>query len=93
MAKGAAPQYFWAIVGDNKTAEPVLVRDDKAYTIGCPDPFNLAVADPAVRLIPKERDSLKPMEIPRKPETVRRSDAARQAAFERNRWHGYMKKD
>lgn len=48
-------EFYWAIIGD-ANPEPVAVsvgEDGKrlAYTIGCPDPFELDVPEPNIELV------------------------------------------
>lgn len=46
-------KFYWARIGDGNF-EPVAVKGRKgkrmAYTIGCPDPFPVDVADSAIQL-------------------------------------------
>lgn len=52
-------EFFWAIVGDS-APEPVAVTGEpgqrKAYTIGCPDPFDVDGPDANIQLIHRPGD-------------------------------------
>jgi hypothetical protein len=44
--------YWWVSVAGSH-CEPAVVRDNKAYTLGCPDPFDLTQVDCPLKLIEK----------------------------------------
>ena len=50
-----APYFAWAVVGDGEP-EPVAVKGDpgsrQAFTIGCPDPYNIDEPDCPCMLLP-----------------------------------------
>jgi hypothetical protein len=58
---GTKAKFYWARIGDGNF-EPVAVTGKKgermAYTIGCPDPFPVDVADSAIVLSEDEYDRL-----------------------------------
>lgn len=94
MTSTDKPRFYWARIGDGNY-EPVAVRGKKgkrkAWTIGCPDPFEVDVPDPAIALLEREQDSFDggPMLAPLTPEQEARA-AARERRYQTLRFsHGY----
>lgn len=53
-------KFYWARIGDGNY-EPVAVTGKRgkrlAYTIACPDPFEVDVPEPAIKLLEKSDDA------------------------------------
>lgn len=100
-------EFYWAIIGD-ANPEPVAVttENDKrvAYTIGCPDPFDLESGN--IELIPASpsawtgtammsAEAPMPLTIPMKPleRQLEREEAERRLAAERKKGvvHGWRR--
>lgn len=82
-------RFYWARIGEG-SYEPVAVTGKKphrlAYTIGCPDPFEVDTPDSCIELATGEYDKMNRPLTPKQEENARRRERHYRA---QNGNHGY----